>query len=118
MSSDNKQDGKRVALTQEVYDALEAEVEKIKAKGSYFKVNESKLASVIVELFLSQHLEKNRKKIEQRFFDKKTYLKSLIEKSASEEELSNSLNHFFKTTKGKKLKRSKASKDEASEAIT
>jgi len=97
-------DGKRIALSNAALESLEAEVKRIKEKGPHFKLNESKLASAIIELFSSKYLNKECEQIEARFFDKKTYLRTLIEKSGSEDELSKSLSEFFNKTKIKKVK--------------
>lgn len=95
-------DGKRIALSTTALELLEAEVKRIKEKGPHFKLNESKLASAIIELFSAKYLNKECEQIEAKFFDKKTYLRTLIEKSRSEDELSNSLNEFIQKTKVKK----------------
>jgi len=98
--------GKRIALSNAALELLEAEVKRIKEKGPHFKLNESKLASAIIELFSSKYLNKECGEIEARFFDKKTYLRTLIEESRSEDELSNSLNEFIQKTKVKKERQS------------
>lgn len=118
MSNKQHQDGKRIALTQEVHAALESVVSGLKTKGAYFKVNEARLANVIVEIFCSKYLDKEQKQIESRFFDKRLYLKTLIEKSASEDELSTSLSEFIQKSKIKKVKRAKTVKADQGEAIT
>jgi hypothetical protein len=97
-------DGKRIALSNAALELLEVEVKRIKEKGPHFKLNESKLASAIIELFSLKYLNKECEQIEAKFFDKKTYLRTLIEKSGSEDELSKSLSEFFNMTKIKKVK--------------
>ncbi len=89
-------------LSSEAYAFLETEVNNLKQKGAHFKLNEAKLASVVIEIFCAKYLDKERKQIEAKFFNKKSYLKMLIEKSGSEEELSSSLNEFFHKTKNTK----------------
>ncbi len=111
-------DGKRIALSSEAYTALEVEVDKLKQKGSHFKLNEAKLASVVIEIFCSKYLHKERKQIEARFFDKKSYLKTMIEKAASDDDLSCSLNEFFHKSKTKKIKRSKTAENDSGETIS
>lgn len=118
MNPKQQQDGKRIILTQEVYTALESVVSGLKAKGDYFKVNEARLANVIIEIFCAKYLIKEQKKIEAQFFDKKSYLKTLIENSASEDDLSTSLSEFMQKSKIKKVKRSKIPKADQGEAIT
>lgn len=110
------QDGKRIPLNAEVRGYLVSEVKRLKDKGTCYKVNEAKLANVIIEIFCTQFLTKAQDQLEQRFFDKKIYLKTLIEKSASEDELSKSLNAFLSQNKNKKIKRSHAVQNDNSEA--
>lgn len=98
--------GKRIALSKVGLEFLELEVKRIKAKGPQYKLNESLLASVIIELFFSKYLDKEREQLEAKFFDKKTYLKMLIEKSTSEDDLSKSLDEFFNKSNVKKTKHS------------
>ena len=102
-------DGKRLLLSNEAYALLEAEVSNLKKKGAHFKLNEAKLASVVIEVFCAKYLDKERKQIEAKFFNKKSYLKMLIEKSESEDDLSSSLSEFFHKTK--KTKRAKVDED-------
>ncbi len=94
-------DGRRIALSNVALKFLDLEVKRIKEKGPYYKINESKLASAIIELFSSKYLKKEFKDIEDRFFDKKIYLKMMIEQSRSEEELESSINNFLKSQKTK-----------------
>jgi hypothetical protein len=95
--------GKRLLLSSEAYALLVAEVNKLKQKGAHFKLNEAKLASVVIEIFCTKYLDKERKQIEAKFFNKKSYLKMLIEKSESEEDLSSSLDEFLHKSKKAKL---------------
>lgn len=98
-------------LSSEAYAFLETEVNNLKQKGAHFKLNEAKLASVVIEIFCAKYLDKERKQIEAKFFNKKSYLKMLIEKSGSEEDLSSSLNEFFQKTK--KTKRAVTTEDDS-----
>lgn len=82
---------------------LTNEVQAIKQKGVHFKVNEAKLIGAIVELFFELHLEKDRARLEAKFFDKKAYLKTLIEKAESEADLSASLNEYLGTRRPKNV---------------
>ena len=110
--------GKRLAISSDAYALLEAEVGNLKQKGAHFKLNEAKLASVVIELFCAKYLDKERKQIEAKFFDKKSYLKMLIEKSTSEDDLSHSLSEFFHKARTPKTKRSKAAENDSGEAIS
>ena len=105
---------KRIALSKEALEYLETEVKRIKEKGPHFKLNESMLASAIIGLFFSKYSKKECERIEANFFDKKVYLKMLIEKSTSEDDLSKSLDEFFHKPNVKKMKQS-ASKGETNE---
>ena len=105
MSLDQSTASKRIPLPDEVFTKLSSEVQAIKQKGVHFKVNEAKLTAAIVELFFELHLEKDRTRLEAKFFDKKAYLKTLIEKSGSETDLSALLNEFLGTTKKKTIKK-------------
>ena len=89
------EDGKRIALSTQLFEALEREVAAIKQKGSHLKVNESKLATAMIERFMDRYSTKDRKWIEDKFFDKRTYLKGLIDKSTSEDDLSSSVKEFL-----------------------
>lgn len=104
MKSEIALNGKRIVLSSPAFELLEEEVRLIKEKGAHFKINESKLASAIIELFVLKYFNKDREKIEARFFDKKIYLKELIEKSANEEELSESLDKFLNMPKARKVR--------------
>ena len=100
---DNKnKNGKKIILTNEVYELVGAEVAQLREKGNHFKVNETKLVNVLLELFFAKYLVKEREILEGKFFNKKAYLKMLIDKSATEDDLSNSLNEFIQKTKVKK----------------
>ena len=92
---------RRIALSTAAYDLLSKEVDAIRRKGIHFKVNENKLANAIIECFFTRYLEKERKQIEELFFDKRMYLKSLIEKATSEEDLSAHLKRYLQPSKRK-----------------
>jgi hypothetical protein len=98
MSNGNGSEAKRLPLSPDALKFLEMEVQKFKEKGIHFKLNEGRLASQIIELFCSKYIDKEREWLERRFFDKRSYLKTLIERSGSEIELSNSLSEFVKET--------------------
>lgn len=110
--------GKRIALSSEAFAVLRVEVNLLKQKGAHFKVNEATLASVLIEIFCSKYLDKERKRIESNFFDKKSYLKMMIEKSTSEADLSNSLNEFFIKSKTMKTKRPKAAEADSGAVVS
>lgn len=98
---------KRIALSKMGLEFLGLELKRIRDKGPHYKLNESMLASAIIELFCTKYLKKERENLEDKFFDKKTFLKMLIEKSTSEDDLSKSLNEFFHKANVKKPKQSK-----------
>jgi len=96
-----------VIVSAEVYEKLSQLVQQLKSKGSYFKVNESKMANELIGRYLKTYFEKDRKKIEQRFYDKRLYLKTLVTNSLSEEELEISLHNFIKSSSRKRSEREK-----------
>ncbi len=98
-------DIKRIAISGPLFSALEKEVSVIKQKGPHYKVNESKLATAIIGRFLEHYLEKDRKWIEGQFFDRKTYLKGLIDKATSEDDLSSSVKEYLQFTKWNRAKK-------------
>lgn len=100
---ESKAIGKRLAVSTTVLELLETEVSRIKSKGPHYKLNESKLASIIIELFCKKYLIKEQELVESNFFDKKIYLKRLIENSDSNEELARSLDNFLSKSKIKKM---------------
>lgn len=107
MNKENNKVGleiKRIALSDKAIQFLEIEVTRIKEKGTQYKINESKLASAIIELFALKYYKRDSEEIESKFFNKKIYLRKLIEKSSSEEDLENSLNEFLNKARPKKSK--------------
>jgi hypothetical protein len=95
---------KRIALSKVAQEFVDSEIKRIKGKGAHFKLNESMLASAMIELFCSKHLKKESEEIEAKFFNRKVYLKNLIEKSTSEDDLSKSLDEFLHKPSLKKQK--------------
>ena len=68
---DNKnKNGKKIILTNEVYELVGAEVAQLREKGNHFKVNETKLVNVLLELFFAKYLVKEREILEGKFFNK------------------------------------------------
>ena len=94
---------RRIVLPNRVYDLLSNGAKDLKEKGVHFKVNEAKLGAAIIEIFFEKYWGKDRDQIEKMFFDKRTYLKTLIEKSNSEEDLSTSIIEYLQLSKGKRL---------------
>ena len=110
MDSISTSELKRLAVSNEVNASLENEVNRIKSKGDYFRVNESRLANLIIELFFSKYIEKEIKYIEAKFFDRKNYLKYLISKSATEADLEVSIDEYLKRSKSPKGRKPRANK--------
>ena len=98
-------DERRIAVSKHAYGLLTNEVLAIRQKGSHFKVNEAKLASCLIEIFFCKYLDKERSQIEKAFFDERRYLKALIDKSSSAEDLSASVEEFLQASKMKRSKR-------------
>ena len=93
---------KRLAITNDAMTLLNSEVGRIRQAGEQYKVNESKLVNAIVERYFNRYIEKDRAWLEKKFFDKRTYLRSLIDSSASDEVLASSIKEFVKTSKSKR----------------
>ena len=93
----------RISVPAQTFSRLSEEVQKIRAKGSHYKLNEGRLAAAIIDKFFERYIEKDRDRLLEKFLDKKSYLKSLITNSASEEELA----AFMKTSQ-RKAKRVKS----------
>ena len=93
---------KRIAVSNDVLVLLANEVSRFRQFGEQYKVNESKLVSAIIERYFDRYINKDRTWLEKKFFDKRTYLRSLIDNSASDEALASSIKEFVKKSKSKK----------------
>ena len=100
-------EGRRIAVTTEVFSRLTEEAEGIRKNGKHFKVNEAKLATAIINIFFKRYLEKERERLKNLFLDKKVFLKSLIEKSGSEDELNSSISTYLRASKSKLTRKKK-----------
>ncbi|MCB9085776.1 MAG: hypothetical protein H6624_15620 [Bdellovibrionaceae bacterium] len=102
---------RRIAVSEAIFCQLETEVNRIKSSGTHFKVNESKLAAVIIKRFFKIYLEKDRSLLEKEFFDKKSYLEQLLKQSNSDEELQQSLGQFLRNSKGRRGRKTNKKKE-------
>lgn len=92
--------GKRILLTDGSLRKLN--VFENKLKEGHCKVTHSLLVSKIVEVFIDKYSSKEREGFEKEFFDQKSYLKSVLSGSMSEEEISISMKKFLKKVEQKR----------------
>lgn len=93
-----KREGRRVLLDDKA--VKQVSQLSLKLKHHHCKATHSQIVSRVVSLFLDRYLEKEWKSLEKGFFDKKTYLKAMLDSSNSEEELTSSVKTFLKKVKG------------------
>ena len=105
----DKNSNRRLALSPEISTLLEIEVSRIRGKGAHYRVNESRLASVLLHLFFDQYMEKERDRIDAGFIDRKAYLNKLVKESSSEDELMEKLDQYLRDKKPRK-RRNRSSK--------
>jgi hypothetical protein len=108
---DKTESSRRLGLSREALTLLTNEVQSIRQKGTHFKVNEAKLGSAIIELFFSKYFEKERERIEKKFLDQRSLLKMMIDKAASEEDLSSTINDYLRMSKARGRKKSEEDPD-------
>ncbi|MBX9767547.1 MAG: hypothetical protein K2X47_09785 [Bdellovibrionales bacterium] len=99
MTESDSDSSKRIVLPPQTFNLLTEEVHKIRQRGDNFKVNESKLAVAVLDLFFARLIEKQRDRLALIFFDKKSHLKKLIEEAKDEEELSSSVSAYLKLSR-------------------
>lgn len=102
----NSKIGRRVGLNLKASSLLENSVKEIKQDKKFIKINESKLASEIIIRFFERYYKKDKDILVKLFFDKKSYLKNIIQNSNSDEELLSSVSQYLNGTKkrGRKKK--------------
>ena len=93
-SAKGKREGRRVLLDNVALDAIKVISQKLKV--SHCKVTHSQLVSYIVDCFFRKYLIREQKHLEDTFFDKKAYLKSLLTGNSTEEELAESVRLLLK----------------------
>lgn len=97
--------GRRIGLDRDSSLSLENTVKELRESKNYIKINESKLASKIIKVFYKKYYDKHKDEIESEFFDQKMYLKEIIRKSESNEELMASMSSFVEQKKRRRKKR-------------
>ena len=99
----NKKDiGRRIGLSPQATKFLEDTVKDMKQDNDFIKINEAKLASEIITRYFEKYFSKEKEQLEKIFFDKKLYLKKIIQNSNSDEELLESVSKYLIGTKKKK----------------
>ena len=82
------------------------------------KATPSRVASAALEIFFTKYFDSERKNLERRFFDRKSYLKKvLMESSEDDEVLSDSLKELLTKMKTKKKTSSKKSTENSKEVL-
>jgi len=71
-----KTNGKRILMSERNTALALQTVKELKEKNC--KINLSELMNEVIEIFLKQHLERSRKSLEKKYFDRKKYVKSLL----------------------------------------
>ena len=71
-----KINGKRILMSERNTALALQTVKELKEKNC--KINLSELMNETIEIFFQQHLERSRKSLEKKYFDRKKYVKSLL----------------------------------------
>ena len=71
-----KTTGKRILMSERNTALALQTVKELKEKNC--KINLSELMNEVIEIFFNQHLERSRKSLEKKYFDRKRYVKSLL----------------------------------------
>jgi|GEM_PF-2182879 len=71
-----KTNGKRILMSERNTALALQTVKELKEKNC--KINLSELMNEIIEIYFKQHLERSRKSLEKKYFDRKKYVKSLL----------------------------------------
>lgn len=101
----SKRMGRRILLTDDSLRKLSKFESKL--KEGHCKVTHSLLVSRIVEVFIDKYSKKEQGDFEKKFFDQKSYLKSVLNGSMSEEEVSVSIKKFLKKVDQKRINKEK-----------
>ena len=78
-----KKNGKRILMSERNTALALQTVKELKEKNC--KINLSELMNEVIEIFFKQHLERSRKSLEKKYFDRKKYVKSLLLMSSGAE---------------------------------
>jgi hypothetical protein len=91
--------GRRIGLNLEATALIESAVNELKQSKKFIRVNEAKLVSEIIRRFFDKYYEKDKELLEKAFFDQKSYLQNIIQKSNSNQELLDSVASYVNQTK-------------------
>lgn len=101
-----KEVGRRIGLSLKATGLIESAVKDLRQDKDFIKVNETKLVCEIITRFFDKYYEKDKSILEKAFFDQKSYLQNIIQKSNSNQELLDSVASYVNQTKkrGRKKK--------------
>ena len=100
----NTSKGRRILIDEQTYENLSCAVIEIKNLQEYSKINEGKLAVEILNLFFKKYYLKDKNILAKKFFNKRTFLRSLLQKSKSDEDILKSLDKYMKKSPKKQVK--------------
>lgn len=80
-----------------------------KLRDNYCKVDSSKLVNQIVEIFFQKYVEQEHGNVAAKFFDKRGYLRNIIN-TASLEELDTSIKDYLGKGRADKVRRQRSKK--------
>lgn len=83
-------------IENDAYGNLSHAVAEIKESQAYSKINEGTLASEIINHFFRRYYSKDKKFLSKKFFNKRAFLKNLIQGQKSDEELIKSFERHLK----------------------
>lgn len=93
-----KREGRRVALDDNALKKITHFCEEL--KKAHCRATHSQVVSMALNIFFESYLTKERSKFEKSFFDRRSYLKSMLNESNSEEEITHSIKTFLKKIEG------------------
>ena len=93
--------GKRLLIDESALESLCSAVSEIKYSQEYSKINEGRLASEILNHFFRRYYLKDKNLLSKRFFNKRAFLKNLIQKTDSDEEILESFQKHLRVKKKK-----------------
>ena len=102
--NNKKNTGMRINVTPEAEKLLVAGRSYLTDKAC--KMTPSQFASKVIEIFFAKYFNNEKKSLEKIFFDKKSYIKNILENSCDDdEELSDSLRQLLVKMKPKRKRR-------------
>ena len=93
---DKKNSGVRIVLTDKNTEALEEKIKHVRTSNC--SVNPSRLVNLILDIFFNRYFEKHEPFIQKMLFDRKKYMRSLLRRDLTEEELQRELKSLSRNT--------------------